>query len=58
MHFRGIVPDLRHTAEAAATAVDTKLIKQDEQAHFEAAHRQTPARSAVMAPALADAMEN
>lgn len=42
-------------AAAAASAVDTKRIKQDEQRHFEAAHRQTPSKSAVMDPTLAAA---
>jgi hypothetical protein len=46
----------RHAA-AAATAVDTKRIKQDEQRHFAARHRQTPSKSAVMDPTLADAYD-
>lgn len=47
----------RHAA-AAATAVDTKRIKQDEQRHFDATHRQTPSHSAVMDPSLAAASKN
>jgi hypothetical protein len=45
-------------AAVASAAIDSKKIKDDAQKHFDATHRQTPSRSAVMDPSLAAASKN
>jgi hypothetical protein len=45
-------------AAAAASAVDTKKIKDDAQKHFATTHRQTPSGSAVQDPSLEVASKN